>query len=52
MKYMIVEKFKAGQKPLVFERLQENGRNAVLGEVVAAAANKSWNEFVEEKLFN
>lgn len=26
MKYMIVEKFKAGQKPLVYERLQEKGR--------------------------
>ena len=26
MKYMIVESFKAGQKPLVYERLQEKGR--------------------------
>jgi hypothetical protein len=26
MKYMVVEKFKAGQKPLVYERLQEKGR--------------------------
>ena len=31
MKYMIVEKFKAGQKPLVYERLQEKGECYLMG---------------------
>ena len=26
MKYMVVENFKAGQKPLVYKRFQERGR--------------------------